>query len=207
MGTHETFEAPKTVESQESKLPNLSSYFMESPIKPAQNRADVQITDQDVKDRVADLHLVDGQRTGESQSSKQLKDAGVTVKHGGDRTETSNTVTVTSEFPSGVVVKTVDHINLKGDESASVMITAKAPAHQDKDGNIVDKNGKILAKQNGDGSVSVDGGNGNYYTQYPDGSIRKEKGHRNPDGKTFDIEDNRQKEAEELVRKHFYHQK
>ena len=89
----------------------------------------------------------------------------------------------------------------------TVMISAKPPAHQDKDGNIVDKNGRILAKQNRDGSVTVDGGNGNYYTQYYDGSIRKDKAQRSPDGKTFDVIDTRQQEAEELVRKKFYHMK
>jgi hypothetical protein len=206
MGSHETFEAPRAIESKENQLPNLSSYFMmESPVKlnQYQNRADVVITDQDVKDRVKDLHLLDNTRTGDAQNGKQLKDAGVNVKHSSDN---NNTYTVTSEFPSGVVVKTVDHVTPK-EESAWVSIDAKAPAHKDKDGNVVDKQGRILAKQNGDGSVTVDGGNGNYYTQYPDGSIRKDKATRSPDGKTFDVVDTRQQDAEELVRTKFYHLK
>jgi hypothetical protein len=77
--------------------------------------------------------------------------------------------------------------NMKIDTSM-VVVDAQPPNHQNKKGEVIDPKGRVIARPNEDGSVTVDSGNG-FYTQYPDGAIKRESALRSRDGKTFEVLD------------------
>ena len=123
-------------------------------------------------------------RTGSPASKNELKDSGVKLSHNKDGG-------TTGEYPSGVRVDTTPGAR---DEKHHVtigpgsMLQAEKPNHMTKDGEVVDPKGRVLAKMNDDGSVTVDSGKG-FYTHYPDGEVRRESAIRSRDGKTFEVID------------------
>jgi hypothetical protein len=97
----------------------------------------------------------------------------------------------TCDYPTGVKVETSPppknqhgNVIIEG----SIMVQAEPPNHMTKNGEVVDPKGKVLAKMNDDGSVTVDSGKG-FYTHRPDGSVERESVIRSRDGKTFEVID------------------
>lgn len=131
-------------------------------------------------------------RTGSEAKAQEIKESGVhCTRHSKD-----GVTNVKAEYPSGVVLESSEdknqraskHGNAVVTETGIVSIEAKAPNHMNSKGEVIDEKGRIIAKQNADGSVTVDSGKG-FYTQYPDGEIRRESALRSRNGKDFEVLD------------------
>jgi len=184
MGNHENFEAQKTTDSsQESKISNLSSYMMERPA-PAQSGRDKN------ESLVAtgvlpSMDIFDFKSSAPEAKPAELKDSGVKVEHGKDGS-------TKVDYPSGVKVEStgITHTD-KGKiqvETGGIVVEAVAPNHMNKKGEVIDPKGRIIAKPNEDGGITVDSGKG-FYTQDADGTIHRESAIRSRDGKDFEVLD------------------
>jgi len=129
-------------------------------------------------------------RTGKELNGQELRDAGIKCKRDVDKDGARNT---TVEYPNGIKVTVSEGHTENGPHGTRVEIGSSAliefsPPNKIKpNGDVIDASGREIARQNPDGSVTVDTGKG-FYTQYPDG-IRKEAAIRSRDGKTFSVID------------------
>ncbi len=184
MGNHENFEANKAADSvQEGKQNNLSAYVMERPTHNQSGR--------DKNDGLVEKGLLPSMdilefKAGPEAKPAELKDAGIKVEHGKDGS-------TKVDYPSGIKVEStgVSHSekgkNIKI-ETSGLIVEAVPPNHQNKKGEIIDEKGRVIAKPNEDGSITVDSGKG-FFTQNPDGTIVRESAIRSRDGKTFEVLD------------------
>ncbi len=117
-------------------------------------------------------------RTGKPASRTDLDVAGVKCKR---TIESDGAQTVTADYGNGVKISTTE--GGKPIETANghkvkfennVVIEISGKNHLKLNGNVEDSTGRIIAKHNPDGSYTVDTGEGGFYTQRADGTIRKE---------------------------------
>jgi len=191
MGHNEQFEATKAADSmQENKISNFNSYVLDRGAN-GRSMQDVQMkTDSMVAaGALPSLDLFSDAKTGTVASAKELKDSGIktqTVPDGtGEGTKTS------TEFPNGVKITSAESTSHHGKIETTTniqVIEASPPNHKNKAGEVIDEKGRVIAKPNEDGSITVDSGKG-FYTHYPNGEIRRESAIRSRDGKTFDVID------------------
>jgi hypothetical protein len=142
------------------------------------------------KGALPSLDLFSSERhTGKELNKQEQKQEGLKAHTDVDKTDGSKTTTV--EYPNGVTVSTSDKVIHKKEHDVTISgmnnVEVNAPNKMDKDGNITDAKGRQIVKSNQDGSITVDTGKG-FYTQYPNGEIRKETALRTPDGK-FEVID------------------
>ena len=188
MGAFENFEAVKPTEAaKESSFGQLS---WES--NTAGQFADNQSKTESLEDKgiLPDMGLFQDAITAANHlDKKQLQDAG--IKSHTDIEDGAKTVK--AEYPNGVRVTTSGEHKVHTDSGRDVTITngsmieIQPPNKIKPNGEVVDANGRTIAKQNDDGSVTVDTGKG-FYTQDSDG-IRKVTALRSRDGKSFEVID------------------
>lgn len=133
--------------------------------------------------------------SGKEMSPKELAKDGINSKSyknddGSKETKTDfpNGVRVTINEGGKVVTKDGRSVELGPSNMVDVSRAPNQPMRESSPGSgvLVDKNGKEVAKQNTDGSVSVDTGD-SVYTVHPDGTTSKEVFIRSRDGKSWDI--------------------
>jgi hypothetical protein len=185
MSIHENFEATKAPDAQQGTLANLSSYAMERSA-PMQSRGDqhTNLVEKGILPTVSFMEMSNDVRTGTPPTAAEIKDSGVKVHRG----QGGSTV---SEYPNGVKIETLP---APASQTGSVRfgptigLSTEKPNHLDKKGEVVDPKGRVIARMNDDGSVTVDSGNG-FFTQYPDGTVNRESAIRSRDGKNFAVLD------------------
>ncbi len=184
MGNHENFEAIKSADSTHEAKHNLSAYIMERPT-PGQSGRDKNsglveqgiLPSMDIMEFKANI--------GPEAKPSELKAAGVKVEH----TKDGHTKV---DYPSGVKVESTgvtqsEKGNIKV-ETAGNIVEAVPPNTMNKKGEVVDPKGRVIAKPNEDGSITVDSGKG-FFTQNQDGTIESTAAIRSRDGKTFEVLD------------------
>jgi hypothetical protein len=137
---------------------------------------DSLLTRQGTLPHVEILHSETAYRTGKPATRADLTETGVT------RTYTVNkdgSQTTTVDYGNGVKISSSDR-QLSGDPNQchtatrhDLEVKVSAPNHRKLNGNVEDKEGRIIAKRNEDGSYTVDTGKG-FFTQRSDGTVRKE---------------------------------
>ncbi len=127
---------------------------------------------------------------GTDITTKDMKDAGVSAAQEKD----GDTKTTNARYPGGIEVSVSNGKTITtpdGHEitiSNSNLVQVKPPIHESKEGSgvFVDKAGKVVAKVNDDGTVTVDtGDDGGFYKQTPEG-VKKVAAIRSRDKKTWD---------------------
>jgi hypothetical protein len=181
MANCENFESNRSAAIHDG-LTNLSSYIMERSTQPQSGRD--QHSGLVENGILPSLSFMSGDvRTGMPATAPEMKDSGVKVHHGKDGS-------TTGDYPSGVKVESTPASN-SGKSNVilepTISVESLPPNHMNKKGEVIDPKGRVLAKMNDDGSVTVDSGKG-FYTQYPDGSINRESAIRTRDGK-FEVID------------------
>ncbi len=181
---------------QEAKAfnPSLSNYGMERQ-DPGMNTRDLQMKTGDLvaQNLLPDLSILENVKPYTPATRAELKEAGIKCDHQGDA---QNSIT-TAEFPNGVKVIHIEskqepsesRPNVKVDAGITVIEGAKEVAPTGS-GKFVDATGKQVAQVNADGSVTVEGKDGQFYTVHEDGAISKQAAIRNRDG-SFRIIDDR----------------
>lgn len=185
MGNHENLESNKATDSLRESLSGLSDYIMER-FAPSQSGRDRQsgLVEQGILPSVSFSEMSNEIRTGSPATAAEMKNSGVKVQHGKDGS-------TTGEYPTGVKVESTPASQSEKSNvtlEPTIRLENVPPNRLTKKGEVVDPKGKVLAKMNDDGSVTVDSGKG-FYTQYPDGSIHRESAIRSRDGKTFEVID------------------
>jgi hypothetical protein len=181
MGNHENFESSKAADSvQQGKLCNLSAYSMErgAAIQSGHDQNN-GLVEKGILPSIGFMEMSSEVRTGTPAAATEFKDSGVKVQHGKDGS-------TTGEYPSGVKIE-----SSKSDKSnieLHPMIETEPPNHLNEHGEVIDPRGRVIARRNDNGSVTVDSGNG-FYTQYADGTINRESAIRSRDGKNFAVID------------------
>lgn len=196
MGNHtEQFEGNKP---QEAKAFNssLSNYGMERQ-DPGMNTRDLQMKSSDLvaQNILPDLAILDDVKPGyggRQATREDLKESGVKAEQ---HTAKDGTVTTKVDFPNGVKVEKSEtpphkvegkpHITVE----SSITVIDGAQEKPAGSGKYVDATGKQVAQVNEDGSVTVDGGKGKFFTVEADGTVTKASAIRSRDGKTFEVLD------------------
>ncbi|HEY9713010.1 MAG TPA: hypothetical protein V6C72_06050 [Chroococcales cyanobacterium] len=184
MGNAEHFESIKAADSiKEGAMNNLSGYTMERSVPvQAKHEQNNGLVEQGILPSVSLMEFSSDVRPGTPASAAEIKESGVKVEHGKD----GSTV---GHYPSGVKIESTPASQSHNPNvvlEPTLKLESEAPNHMNKNGDVVDPKGRIIAKMNPDGSVTVDSGKG-FYTQYPDGSIDRESAIRTRDGKNFDV--------------------
>lgn len=133
---------------------------------------------------VSFMEMSNDVRSGIPATGTEIKDLGIKVHRG----QGGSTV---SEYPNGVKIETLPAADSQTGSirlGPTIGLSAQKPNHLDKYGEVVDPKGRVIARMNDDGSVTVDSGKG-FFTQYPDGTINRETAIRSRDGKTFAVID------------------
>lgn len=181
MPTPENFEAPKSAEQiKEAPQANLSSYVLErqAPSNQGRDKSD-SLVNQGILPSVDFLEM----KTGPEATPAQLKDSHVKVEHDKDGTK--------ADYPTGVHAESGSHdmqVNGRNIHTEAIIVSATNGNHFDKKGQIVDSHNRVLAKENEDGSWTIDSGEG-FYTQRKDGTIERTSAIRSRDGKDFEVLD------------------
>jgi hypothetical protein len=179
MSHDENFESHKAANSiQDGNLSSLSAYAMERP-SATQSARDLHhgLVEKGIVPPIF-LDMSPEVRTGTPATREEIKDSGVKAHHGNDGS-------TTSEYPTGVKIESPPPPH---SDKSKLKLESEPPNHRNKKGEVIDPKGRVLARTNEDGSVTVDSGNG-FFTHYPDGTVRRESALRSHDGKTFEVLD------------------
>lgn len=198
MGNHtEQFEGQQQAEAK-SFNSSLSSYMTERP-DPAMNARELQTKSGDLvaQGALPSLELfsappdVQPGYGGRIASREDLREAGIKCER---KTEDNGDKTVNAEFPNGVKISITDGQVREGSRPGTTIDTSTSilEGAQEKplgSGHFVDKTGREIAQKHSDGSYTVDGGNGKFFTVEADGTITKASAIRSRDGKKFEVLD------------------
>lgn len=131
------------------------------------------------------VELLEFKSPGPTATRAEIKNSDISVRHLPDGT-------TKIDYPDGITVesKTKTYTDSEGrkQEKHFNEVNASKPNTKKKNGDVVDPNGRIIAKVNDDGSVTVDSGKG-FYTQDVDGTLHKETALRTRKGKDFEVLD------------------
>lgn len=196
MGNHtEQFEGNKPQEAKAFN-PSLSNYGMERQ-DPGMNSRDLQMKSNDLvaQNILPDLAILDDVKPGyggRQATREDLKEAGVKAEH---KVAKDGTETTKVEFPNGVKIEKTDGAPHRAEGRPNVIIETgitTIEGAQEKpagSGKYIDATGKQVAQVNEDGSITVDGGKGKFFTVEADGTVTNASAIRSRDGKTFQVLD------------------
>ena len=185
MGNDQNLESHRAADLvKEGNLSSLSAYAMERS-SPTQSARDLNngLVEKGIVPPIF-LDMSPEVRTGTPATAEEIKDSGVKVHHGKDGS-------TSSEYPTGVKIESSppSHSAKSNIElGPTVTVESEPPNLLNKKGEVIDPKGRVIARTNEDGSVTVDSGEG-FFTHYPDGTIRREAALRSRDGKTFEVLD------------------
>ncbi len=196
MGQHEQFESHQPADAK-GIIGALSNYALDRQ-DPSLSARDLQTKSNDLvaQNMLPELHLYADAKSdfqGRLASREELKDAGIKTDR---KVSDDGIINTKAEFPNGVKVvksempeRTIPgqdgnpDVKIKGKTTTVVGATEKPVGS----GDYYDKKGKQVAKINEDNTVTVDGGDGKFYTVENDGRISKATALRSRDGKKFEV--------------------
>jgi hypothetical protein len=178
MSKHHHVEAMRKADSHEHNHKFLDLFADIKGFPQTQNDlCDSLLTKQGTLPNVEILHTESGTRTGKPATRADLTEAGAKRTYTVDK---DGAQTTTVDYGNGVTISSSDGhkpIDLgnchKITFSHNMDIQVKSPNHLKLNGNVEDREGRIIAKRNKDGSYTVDTGEG-FFTQRSDGTVRKE---------------------------------
>lgn len=195
MAQFEQYEGQQHAEAKGLSAP-LSSYVLDRQ-DPSLNSRELQIKSNDMvaQNVLPELSINHADVTpgyGNRHASRaELKEAGIKMEQKAGQDGIINTKV---EFPNGVkVVKSeMPERNIPGTDLKTKGSTTAVIGASEKpvgSGEYFDKSGKQVARVNADKSVTVDGGDGKFYTVEKDGTVTKASALRSRDGKKFQVID------------------
>ncbi len=202
---NEFSESFKATESCQNNICSLGDYAMvrqNTQLGQTDRQSNNKLEDAGVLPKLA-FNLADGSGSddvielkypvGKNIATKEMKDAGVSAR---ESVDDEGRKTTSSEIKSGVKVSITegkDTTTPSGNKvhiDDTVMIEPNGKIHETAkgSGHWVDDKGKEMVRQNKDGSVIIDTGDGGFYKQDSHG-MKKISAIRSRDGKTFDVLD------------------
>ncbi len=195
MGNHENFETVKTAEAtHENNIGTIDLYADRRGSHSVHDHHEStdSLVSKGVLPPIDLIEMSSEYRTGKVAASRDLSDAGVKTKLSAEK---DGAQTTSTDYGNGVIISSTEggkptdlgnghKLTFKNNMAVEVHY----PNHAKLNGDVVDPKGKLIAKHNEDGSYTVDTGKG-FFTQYADGTIRKETAIRSRDSKSFTVID------------------